>query len=205
MRSWYRLDIDITSALNKNFRFPLIHNAVPPAATWDGPATGSYILRPRPEELLNTEWLETVKSKFNYTLNDVVAFYTPASARYPYAHVDVDLENDSCAIYGLNFLPFYDTRDMVWYDNEKLKDRKIRQQSPAGTYYDNYPIVDEFLIDRCRIGKQLTLVRTDIPHRIDDAGHGQAPRLAISLRPGIPAIKTWEDAVEYFRPFIIPD
>lgn len=211
MRSWHRLNIDISSALNSKFRFPLIHTPYAPTAAWDvSQCAGSYIIFPDPNELFMQEWLNKIKTALGFTRAEVAVFYTPANARYPVAHVDIDQVGKDAAIFGLNFVPFHDTRDMIWYNgwkvNDTLKEFEARiEKTPADTFYCDYPIVDEYIVDRCRVGRQLTLVRTDIPHRIDDPGTATAPRLTVSLRPLIPGVDTWKQAVEFFQPFMAND
>ena len=205
MRSWYRLNIDVSDAVAKDFKL-----GYPPEPGISHTGQGIYLLRPNSKtsnRILSQEWksnlLSTTKA---HPAAAVIVFVTPLDAVYDYAHVDLDTEGTQAHPYGLNWVDFYDDdRDMVWY--QKPEEQALHQEkSHLGNAYQLTKPTDETVVDRCRIGKQLTLVRTDIPHRIDSPVSQASPfRVAISIRPYIPVIKTWEDAVEYFRPFMLND
>jgi hypothetical protein len=205
MRSWYRLNIDVSNAVAKDFKL-----GYPPEPGTPHTGKGIYLLRPDSKtsnRILSQEWksnlLSTTKARPGAA---VIVFVTPLGAVYDYAHVDLDTEGTRAHPYGLNWVDFYDDdRDMVWY--QKPEEQTLHQEkSHLGNAYQLTKPTDETVVDRCRIGKQLTLVRTDIPHRIDSPVSRASPfRVAISIRPSIPVIETWEDAVEYFRPFMLND
>jgi hypothetical protein len=207
MRSWYRLNVDVSDAVSESFKF-----TYPDPCGPDYPPVynGMYVLRPDSmvsKQILSDTWKRRLESTLGFgSRYDVIVFVTPSDLIYDHAHIDLIDDGTSAHSWGLNWVEFYDDeRDMVWLKPNETN-QLITERSPVGNYYQYMSMSNETIIDRCRIGKQLTLVRTDIPHCIAAPDHSIQPvRVAVSLRPYIPGVKTWEDAVEYFQPFMIND
>jgi len=205
MRSWYRLNIDVSDAVAKDFKL-----GYPPEPGIPQIGQGIYLLRPDSKtsnRILSPEWKSNLLTTIRAVPTaEVIVFVTPLDAVYEYAHVDLNPEGTRVHPYGLNWVEFYeDSRDMLWYQKPEEKNLHSDTSLVGNTYQLTKP-TDETVVDQCRIGKQLTLFRTDIPHRVDlPVSQANRFRVAISIRPYIPEIETWEDAVEHFRPFMIND
>ena len=205
LKPWYRLNLDVANAISNTFNF-----TYPPEPNLPSIGDGNYVMRPHShtsKQILCQKWKDNIQSILGADDLEVIVFYTAGRARYPFAHVDVNTAGTAPVCYGINWVEFYeDTRDMIWYKQDQIADSTENAQSTVGNFYQLSLPLKNNIIDTCRIGKQSTLVRTDIPHRISKpASQSQQLRVAVSIRPVIPKVDTWQEAVEYFQHLVISD
>lgn len=151
-------------------------------------------------EILNEEWLEYVKSKLppELEMRDFsMFFYREGDVRFN-AHIDVaPYDPPMICVFALNFTIIPDDpTEMIWYE---------RVSGPAfdprvAETYAAVPLTDMKEIYRSKIGSEnLVMVNTSNYHDVDNKG---LPRWCVSLRTNMP-YKTWEEAVDAFKPLII--
>jgi hypothetical protein len=147
------------------------------------------------ERILDPEWDANAR-KIGISIATAMVFYKPSGYRPTHAHIDVtrsDPENPvTCA---LNFtVDGTGESSMVWYWQKTAakKLEYVAEGIPAATF----PIEGLAELHRVHIGPSFTLVRTNIPHAIEC---GANPRWCVSLRVKHGILKTWEDALGFFR------
>lgn len=150
-------------------------------------------------------WVDELTNRLGNTPSSIMIFFRPANLQWPTAHVDLNTNeikktNDiRYTISAINLLynGQNDDSKMIWYQCPELKLQDI-QWSNANTAYLEVDTSKLEEIDVCRIGNNLTLVRTDIPHNII---MGEVPRLCISIRFSVAKLNnpTWDRIVEQYR------
>jgi hypothetical protein len=181
LRPWYRFKtIDSKNALSDQgheFAHDMIHGKLPP------------VHDTKRIDVFNESWLDELSSLINNQYSGMTVFFRKPFYQHPTAHIDINTNVlrttgkkiiNPCAI---NFL--YDFGDfdneMIWYDvpDHSVTETEIDVKfSPADTAYWEFDVNELTEISRCSIGRDLVLVRTDLPHNVV---MGKAPRLAFSL------------------------
>lgn len=197
LKPWYTLDIDVSKAINPEFNktewLAQSEFANSPIGIWHIPQ--SDLLK-----IFTQEWLRYMK-ELNLDPGSCLMFYREPNYLHPSVHIDMHGASGTPMIYALNWVIGDDDSEMVWYNlPEDLGSDMI---TPANTPYISWP-ADKFSKELCvkrKIGNQLTLVNVSKPHNVIV---GNNPRWVMSIRfPFIKEnIKSWESAVEYFKPFI---
>lgn len=192
------LDINIENALNKTWnreQFRLDSEfADSPIGLW-------FINQDQLPTIFSDSWLADM-TQLGLDIGSCLIFYRQPHYLYPNVHVDMYKETGKPAIFALNWvIDPNDDSEMIWYDDTPPTGNS--QSTPVNTTYLNWPIEDFKNItyqSRC-IGNQLTLVKVGIPHNVIVR---EKARWVISVRfpRSSHKIETWEDAVNYFKPFI---
>ena len=182
MKPWYRLNLNIDNAIKDRFVFPQIKNPMK-ICIYDA------------EQIFSGEWLSYMKDQ-NLIVNRAYVFIRKDYQKDNSAHIDSTDDGTPNPI-SLNWVQGIDDRDMVWYHTEGVElEYKL---TPAGTRYYDVPISKLTEIDRCRIGNQITLVKTDTLHSLVD---GQQPRCCITARLSLDPGTTWNQFVEQHQHLI---
>lgn len=197
LKPWYTLDIDVGNAINPLFNkedwLARSEFANSPIGIW-------HIPQPELSEIFTEEWLQYMKD-LNLEPGSCLMFYREPYYLHPSVHIDMHGASGTPMIYALNWVIGNDDSEMVWYDVPK--DSGNDMVTPADTPYVSWPINKFANVDciKRKIGNHLTLVNVSKPHNIIV---GSKPRWVMSIRfPYIKEnIKSWESAVEYFKPFI---
>lgn len=198
---WYRLNIDMTNAINPNFDFDnygnifKLQDGVPKKAAWWKVDTSNI------NKFLSPIWINKFEKLIGYKLNYALIFYR-SEASLGKCHIDYDSMTGKPLAYAINWCPKLDDADMVWYND--TSDKFTKELLSAGNgeaKYTEYLLteIDNTVISRCKIGSTLTLVNNGIPHNVE---LNTTERWSISLRLNS-TISSWKDAVEHFKPFII--
>lgn len=198
MKNWYRLNIDVSNALKKDFNFDNLkkkHESNPV----------SLFFFPTSDELFNQEWLEYMKS-IDLEVYTTLIFYRVSNYKHDQAHIDIDeIDNPErpYCIYGINWvLDPDDDSEMIWYDpiNTPAAVDRMPQFSNLPNYHWPLEDVEAGENTRLTIGRQPTLVNIGVPHNVETF---EKERWSISVRiKEKNQIKSWNDAVEYFQSFI---
>lgn len=185
MNCWYKLNVDLTNALRKDFSFPK--------------PSGLYgIWNPTAASVFNKEWLDYMKS-VGLPIYNAMLFYRGPGASTKETHIDISKTNPLVLTnYGINWCIGGKGSNMIWY--EKPGDGRIRDEdvswTPAKTPYITWNYNEVTEVERTHIGNELTLVKTDLPHAIlmkDD------PRWCISARTTAMDNLEWDKIVELLR------
>jgi len=193
-RPWHRLNIDVANAISES-----------------GHATIAQWIKQLPAHIPGGYWRiyhdEGVPEFFNQTfLKDMedrglpvamsVSFYRRSGYCHPTAHIDGSMTKKP--IYGLNWVYTpNDDSDMVWYESPDYNVPTTTTE--YGTAQVDIDTTNLAEVGRVCVGNQLTLVRVDIPHNIIVR---QNPRFVVSLRCRFDDFESWDQAVEYFKPYI---
>jgi hypothetical protein len=198
LKPWYVLDIDISNAIRDDFNFDkLLENL-----EYFNSDVGMFVI---PKENINTiftdAWLDYMKQQ-QLNVGRCLIFYRKPFYTHPDAHID-GLKDSPAGVYALNWIiDPEDDSEMIWYDFPTSPG--VAADTPADTPYVSWPtgaFADQTPITR-RIKNQLTLVRVGIPHNVI---MGEKTRWCISVRFPMYSndITNWEDAVNFFKPWII--
>jgi hypothetical protein len=182
---YYRLKIDSSNLLNPKWKLPS--------------PKGLYgIWSPRAEEVFSTTWLDFMKS-IGIPIYNAMIFYRGPGASTKEAHVDIS-KTDPLVLtnYGINWCLGGTDSSMSWY--ETPNDGKIRDEdviwTAAKTPYIKWQYEEVNEIERANIGRELTLVKTGIPHAVH---MGKEPRWCISARSSSLDNLVWEEITELLR------
>lgn len=182
---YYRLKIDSTNFLNPKWKLPK--------------PTGLYgIWSPMAEDVFGSTWLEYMKS-IGLPIYNAMIFYRGPGASTKEAHLDIS-KTDPLTLtnYGINWCLGGKESSMIWYETPgdgRVRDEDVIWTSAKTPYIAwDYDKVTE--IERVNIGKELMLVKTDIPHAIQ---MGKEPRWCISARSSVFDNLKWEDITALLR------
>ncbi len=182
---YYRLKINSDNLLNPNWKLPK--------------PTGAYgIWSPMAEEVFSTEWLGYMKS-IGIPIYNAMIFYRAPGSSTREAHVDIS-KTDPLVLtnYGINWCLGGRDSSMIWY--ETPNDGRIRDEdviwTAAKTPYIKWQYEEVKEIERTTIGKELVLVKTDLPHAIK---MGKEPRWCISARSSALDNLKWDEVTELLR------
>jgi hypothetical protein len=181
IESWYRLSVDTSRALKSGFVWPEIE---------PGTKRREFFYT-NPSDILDDDWLKLWLDRGS-KITSVILFWRAAGSDHGWAHIDVNAKRyvTTCAI---NWAYDNGNTQMVWYDPpaaSEINDREI-SVAPGNTHSLTFKMSDLNEINRCHIGLQPTLVRTNIPHTVLV---GDSNRWGISMRFG-GRYQTWDDAV----------
>jgi hypothetical protein len=182
---WYSLNIDFSNALRKDW-------------VWKIPSLEKSSIQIVNTHLFNTDWLNYMAS-IEFPIEYAMLFYRipnlySSTAHLATAHVDVNGNNKSLKYvpYAINWVIEGQDSEMIWYNlPEKYQDIKYTM---ANTPYVDWLVTELDEIDKANIQNYFTLVRTDVPHRVQV---NEKPRWAISVRSS--ALVTWNEVVNHFR------
>ena len=210
-KPWHVIDLDISNAFVDSFsREKLLEDV---RAADDTPM---YIWAFKGQELNNlfkTEWLNYMYDKVGYPLFSAFLFYRAANYNCPTVHCDIMTRDgkqypSNCALNWVLDDP--DNSAMTWYDlpldsgNVPMAGDHPPVVQEKYTVYKGWKQSDvtDKLIAKRALGKNLTLVRTGIPHNIEV---GNSPRWSITVRFNRDYerdIQTWEQTVDHFSRWI---
>ena len=180
---WYRLKINVENAIKEDYIFPT-------------PSGDFGIWNPPADKIFNKEWLDHMKS-IGVPLYNALIFYRGPNASSKDIHVDIGkTEPLRLNNYGINWCIGGTGSEMSWHKlpNQLSDDDVLWTQ--ANTPYISWKYEEAEEIDRCHIGKQPTLVRTDLPHGIYMK---EEPRWSISARTTFLDNQEWNKIVERMR------
>jgi hypothetical protein len=182
--SWYEINIDISNALDPNFKWPT------PVKNPDRECWGYT-----PSSILTKEWIEYTNS-LGLECGFVQLFWKRSNLVQDSAHLDVyDGDESKAWPFALNWtVRGGEGSIMLWYhlpeNNFSVK------YSSANTPYADWKLSELTECDRHNVGKKLTLVRTGIPH---DVNTGTQERWCISARLKNASNISWDQIVSNFR------
>ena len=183
-RCWYRINIDVTNALQKK-KFPFYNPKENKVLIW----------RFKSHEIFDPTWLHYIRS-IGLLVSGVMVFYRPAgSSSDLYAHID-KYSDKTLVSSALNWVIDGRDSEMVWYKTPTDVSTKSFKLTMANTKYVNWPITELVEIDRKKIESELTLVRVDVPHAIK---MGDGPRLCISVRLINSYTLRWNSVVDLMK------
>ena len=179
---WYELNIDVSSALRKDFILP----TVPPNTN-----ITSWVYKP--SEVLTQEWLNCIKT-VGYEVSIVQIFWKKPNCVQSTAHLDVHNNDDTkpCT-FGLNWTIGEPDSTMKWYSLPSCG-YTVKRNS-ANTAYADWPVSELTEIDSHNVKNKITLVRTNVPHEVNT---GPLERWCISVRVNSYKL-TWENIIEDLR------
>jgi hypothetical protein len=177
-KSWHRLQLDVHPALTPEFA----QLAISAPCTNLNFTTIDWF---PPSAVFDPQWLADAAEQWNLNFYRVLLFVRE-NDQDPGAHVDHGHYSAS-----INWCLGPDHRHMLWY--------QLNPGAPKLSPWFRYDQVQE--IDRCHVGSQPVLIRTDIPHSISG---GSDRRVCISARLDPPR-QSWDQAVALCRPLIISE
>jgi hypothetical protein len=179
---WYHLNIDVSNALKKDWKFPdPQYNAY---GIWELPS----------HDLFNQTWLRYT-ADLGLDFGSAMLFYRGPHMSTKGAHIDIaTVEPLRIATYGLNWIIRGGGGEMIWYDTPSENTKILYTLS--NTAYTNWPIDELNEIDRCTIAKEPTLVKVSNPHSIT---MGPNERWCISVRPFLLKTMEWDDVVNCMK------
>jgi len=189
-RPWHRLDLDIFAALDKDV-YQMIAESL---STECAKSKETIAVEKISWRSFNSDFLQSLY-RHNLLPENLLIFYRkPAAPSIPHVDMYEDGTDRKC-VYAINQILNDDHSYMRWFHVKRDRD------DPTHSSFGRYQVYDETELiefDQCRIGQEPTLVRTDIPH---DIVMGDTDRICLSLRIK-DDISCWENAVEFFQPFI---
>ena len=183
---YYRLNIDVSNALKPDWKHQ--------CGTFD--VTGKYgVWQPPSNLIFNQEWLDYMKS-IGLPIVNAMIFYRGSYAHTVDAHIDVSTAQPfRTHNFGINWCVGGKGSEMLWYELPPNAEQKVTY-TRAKTPYVSWPLKELTEVERCHIGKQVTLVKTGLPHAIV---MGEEPRWCFSARTFIPNDIPWQEVVELMR------
>jgi len=182
---YYRLKIKLDNFLNPKWKLPK--------------PTGLYgIWNPMAEEVFSGAWLEYMKS-IDIPIYNAMVFYRGPGASTKEVHVDIS-KTDPLELtnYGFNWCIGGTESSMVWY--EIPGDGTVKEEdviwTAAKTPYVAWKYEEVKEIERANIGREMTLVKTDLPHSIQ---MGKEPRWCISARSSSLNNLKWDEILDHLR------
>ena len=179
---WYSLNIDFSNALRKDW-------------VWKIPDLKKTSVQCVNTQMFNSDWLNYMKS-IGVPIDQVMLFYRIPKFYSRIAHVDVKTNNDNTSLsyvpYAINWVIEGQDSEMKWYNLPE--EHQNVKYTMANTPYLDWPIYKLNEIDTINSQNSFTLVRTDIPHRVQ---MNEKPRWSISTRSS--SFDTWDHAVNHFR------
>ncbi len=197
-KNWHTLNIDVSTALRDSFNpveyYEQSKFKGKPAALW---MYHDEELR----KIFTDEWLLQMES-LDLKIGDCIIFHRQPYYIHPEIHIDVYRADNTPSVYALNWtLEEDDDSEMVWYDipfdTGLLDDQSIPTPYKWWPMDGNYPE-----IERRSIGNKMTLVNIGVPHNVIV---NKKSRWCFSIRMYRydKSISNWQEAVEYFKPFIV--
>ena len=180
---YYRLTLDVSNAIREDYVFPT-------------PATEYGIWNPPAEKIFNKVWLDYMKS-IGVPVYNAMVFYRGPNASTKETHVDISKTNPlRLTNYGINWCIGGKGSEMAWYRSPKeLKDEDVIWTKAKTPYIAmKYEQVTE--IERCHIGSDVTLVKTDFPHAILMK---EDPRWCVSARTTFLDNHQWDEILTLLR------
>jgi len=151
----------------------------------------------QPKTIFTEEWLQYISFEHHAKVDLAQIFYRAPHYQHPGAHVDID-RSDNLYGGGLNWTIDPDDAHMVWY-NMPDQDPTYTKRSETDINKE-WPLEDLVENNRCIIGQQPTLVRTDIPHTVD---MGANERWLISVR--FTWLNDWDQYLNKFNDWIVDE
>jgi hypothetical protein len=185
MNCWYNINLEVSNALDSNFKWPTHSPNQPNLECW------GY----RPSDILNKDWIEYSRS-LGLEWGFIQIFWKRPNLVHNTAHLDVyDGTNSTAWPFALNWtVQGGDGSTMLWYN---LPDNNFKiKYSSANTPYADWPLSELTEIDRYNVGKKCTLVRTGVPHEVNT---GPQERWCISARLKNGNAVSWEQIVNSLR------
>jgi hypothetical protein len=178
---------------NLNFKFPILKTGFefpkPKTQVWD-----IFILKPK-------EFASTQAIAFFHNLGLTLYnchIFRGAPGKACGIHVDGHtLRKESQSVWAINWILEAEESSMHWYNPIGEGNKMINH---AGTPYQRWNLDQVEEIERASFSGP-TLVRTDIPHRVVNYDV-KNPRWCISIRSTKTLINSWEDSVNFFKPYI---
>ena len=144
--------------------------------------------------ILDPKWHNNANA-IGVDIATAMVFYKPPGYQPTHAHIDVTRSDDqgpvTCA---LNFTVGGGNSSMVWYWQKSAA--KQLEYVADGIPAAMFPVGQLAELHSYHVGPAFTLVRTNIPHAIRC---GQLARWCVSLRVRHGILKTWEDALGFFK------
>lgn len=174
--SYYNLNIDVSSALSKDWNFP---------STVEGKTMWNFFAG----HIFDSEWLSYTKS-LGINIVDAMVFFRKPNSYHSVAHID-----QVGSTHAINWVFGGESTCMVWYDLPNfIGDKVTTSAGTGGKIWDRNSLTETA---RVSIGKSPVLVRVDIPHVVD-MQDSISNRWCISARQKHPHV-TWEDSVENLK------
>ena len=193
---WQTLNIDVSNAVRNDFDFDKLFNE---SEFKNGQAGIWRFERKHFTKLLSQEWIDQMHA-LGLMVQAALVFYRKPYYFHHEAHVDVSWTGDLCSS-AINWtMDPLDDSEMIWYDvSIDTAKTEITQANTKYFYWPNSEVEGKIFASK-RIGVTPTLVNVSVAHNIIVR---ERPRWAISVRLGQSEPKTWKEAVDFFRPFIV--
>lgn len=194
---YHVLNIDVSNAIRKDFSF----DKFLAESKFAGKPAGVWFILNNLGDYFDPDWLTYMES-LDLQLGSCLIFYREPHYIHPEAHIDIFEETKKPAIYALNFVVDPDDdSEMVWYDVPPESGQYAR--TIADTPYVFWPMseVENKVLDKCNIKRQLTLVSVGQAHNIIVRNKARWS-FSIRFRRNSKSITNWKEAVDYFKPFM---
>jgi hypothetical protein len=200
LKPWFKLSLHTQNCINTDFNFDFLlrerkqNDKLSPIYLWN--YHGDNIFK-----VLNKDWVIYLKNN-GLDIDLLTIFYRDANYQHPVAHTDTAKDPRLISKISLplviNFVTNNDDdSEMSWY---QLPNETGTVSNEGNTYaaWTWWPMEITTLIDKVNIGKDLTLVRVDLPHNVI---MGNNPRWVISMRTKN-SVNGWSEAVDYVKHLI---
>jgi hypothetical protein len=193
---WQILNIDISNAVRSDFNFDKLFDE---SEFKDGQAGIWRFERKYFTMLLNQEWIDKMHDA-GLMVQAALLFYRKPYYFHHEAHVDVAWTGELCSS-AINWtIDPEDNSEMIWYDvSLDSASTGITQANTKYFYWPNEQVEGKIFASKC-IGTKPTLVNVSVAHNVVVRDR---PRWCISVRLGKEEPKTWKEAVDFFKPFIV--
>jgi hypothetical protein len=178
---WYSLDIDISNSLSVDWEFPIPSK---PRQLW------SYM----PNKILNQSWVTMMKNNYNIDVIYVLLFYCDPYFSPNVAHIDIKSKTPDPCVCAMNWVIGGENSKMYWYNTPN--DNKEIEFTGINTAYLSWHHDTLTECDSHTILDNLTLVRTDVPHRVESANN---KRWCISIRIDESNLNDWDKVVDHMK------
>lgn len=207
-KPWYRLNIITENAIRNDFDFNEKFLLNRDFDLW---RFGYFDGSTAHQSIFNKDWIEYFESLGFIITQGELFRRLPNTVNRDRAHVDIiSNESPKKICFALNWIinDVIDEGEMIWYEvppMDQMKYDQVKMEDEVGQTYGYWPkeLYIDKEIDRVIIGKQATLVRTDLLHNVEAS---KSVRACISLRsfvPGLNSFSTWDEAIDKLKNLII--
>jgi hypothetical protein len=142
-------------------------------------------------EILKSQFIEYVHGRLNFKIDTVFLFYKAVNSNPRLAHYDL-YDKNTIATNALNWCIGEPNGEMIWHDHINTdSDIRIGKNNKGIEYpYILVDVSNKQVPARKVIGKEPTLVRTDILHSVEIKNK---PRWTISCRSNLTVTTPWKN------------
>lgn len=171
----FKLKFSVDKIINPNWKKPFFEYFF----------VKNYDTRPEWEEIINPNFLDLLETTM--PIARLMVFNKPKNWSTTDAHIDPGV------LFALNIVPNVSNAKMQWFKAISSEKKEI-SYSKANTPYLNYQEKELALIHEASIDNRISIVRTDVPHRIKI---GNSSRTCISFRFKC-NFKSWDEVYNFY-------